>query len=176
MEHRGKSVDKVGSTVLHIAVLSGDVNLVQFALGQGIDIECSDGSDRPALHYAAGGADSSDKSSEICEFLLERGAKVIRQSGQTGHTPITCLLSAANSVMVKIDSRTIASVVETLPVLVDYGAKVDGKFKCDNILALGTRGEVDEVFREVLMRHMAKMNALQSIGDNACLSNMLAGA
>lgn len=148
-----KTVDDNGETALHYAAMAGDIDLIRLALEQGINIESSTNSDYSALHYAA-----VHGQHKACEFLLKHGAMVSRKSTITGHTPLSLFLSEC------VDSSA-DRLVQTLHVLLDYGAQVTDKFENKSLLEIAAAEYRSESIRDVLMHHMAKMKCFNLKAD-----------
>lgn len=129
-------IDSFGKTALHYAAMNLDVNVIQFVLEMGFDIECSDNEDYSPLHWAAtrGGPDG-------CLFLINRGAVVNKQSNKTGQTPMSLLVMHGNS---RYSSDDMAS-VQIVQILSAFGAQVDYQVEdIKSILEMAAAENVDE--------------------------------
>lgn len=154
LAHRAnvKAVDHQGKTALHYAAQNPDADVIRFVLEQGLDINCSDGENYSPLHHAA-----LNGFTEGCKFLLKRGAMVDKTGGQDGHTPVSLVVLRSEC---DCTLKTISRLTRNVQVLLESGAKVDHKVGDLSILDIGSRSNVHECMKNILIRHVAKMQFL----------------
>jgi len=70
-KHLLKEVDSLGSSLLHIAIRQGNLDLAKFLIDNGIDVNMQDNNGDTALHYCA-----EHNQYEIAKYILEHGGKL----------------------------------------------------------------------------------------------------
>ena len=95
-------------TLLHVAALIGDIEVVRILVSKGEDVNVKAGYDYTPLHGAA-----SKGHVEVIEFLVSKGANVNAKTGDDSFTP---LFSAA-----------LNNKIESVKFLVSAGADVNAK-------------------------------------------------
>lgn len=136
------ATDILGHTGLHYAAVNPRVDVLEFALSQGFDIERGNYNDYSALAWTV-----NYYIYENCELLLRRGAMVNRVSVQTGWMPL-CMAIQPRFAYNGQENRVVQ-------LLLEYGAEVT-----TNSLEVGSLSDVSDGIRNVLMQHMAKLECL----------------
>lgn len=146
------SVDKAKRTALHFAASNSyNTDIIQFVLEQGVGLECRDTAGFSALHRAASGRNFVG-----CKTLLKLGAMVNTKVGQTGYTPMYLVISnTVPSTDPFFKPGYVTTSVQTLQVLLEYGAEVD-----ESILRKAE--DHHESIRKILVAHVTKMEYLNS--------------
>ena len=110
-EDRISSSDAVGGwSPLHVAVMEGNLEIIELLLAKGADVDARDLNARSPLHYAI----IYGKEADIVKVLLEKGADVNAKDNRFGMTPLHD--AAVDRLNFKPD---------VVKLLIDYGANVD---------------------------------------------------
>lgn len=139
------AVDEWGRTALHYAAENHSVDVIEFVLKQGFDIESRDRDDHSPIHHAV-----ALGSPEGCELLLRSGAMINRKSGQTGLSPLSCLLA-------NMSISSMPRGVSVVRILLEYGAQVSDRVGGHSILEIAAGQHVGQRIRNALLGHMARM-------------------
>lgn len=133
-------INRLGMTSLHFAAQNHlHIDVLEFMLDRGFDIERGCNQDFSALFYAAfsGGP-------KACELLLKRGAMVNRRSDMSGDIPLTVAIKSWNE-------RPQCEKERVLEVLLEYGAyAAEGK----KISGEGTKQGKCRSIRRILARYL----------------------
>lgn len=149
-----KVTDIHGRTALHYAALNiNNIDVIQFVLEQGFDIECSDHHGYSPLHYAATIGNAGG-----CEFLLEHGAMVNKKNMQTEHTPLSGVVYSSYKLQ---DDLTRMRYVRVLQKILEFGANVSHKIQHESILEIAADEQINQLIRDTLIQHMAKLTSLE---------------
>lgn len=143
-----------GWTAIHLAAMNSDVDMIQWVLAQGFDIEGTDNDDYSALHHAA-----AKGNHQVCEFLLQSGAMVNKTSRKTNHTPMSLLLSKCKWWEHRVTKRT-QHLTQTVYVLLDHGAKVADKLNQKSMLEIAAGARHNGCLRNAMTQHIARMKYL----------------
>ena len=91
------------------------VEVIQYLLDKGVDINHADDEGNIALHYAARGAHSS-----IVKMLLDKGTQVDKQN-QKGETPLMSPFGSFDILLVRLASSFPTNALKTIKLLVEQG-------------------------------------------------------
>lgn len=141
------TVTKDGQMALHFAAKNHQhVNVLEFVLNQGCDIERGDETDYSALHVAV-----TSGNSEGCKLLLKRGASVNRRSSVTDETPL------ASAVKSWVPGLSKADIIQ---LLLENGADVADMVRGMSVFEIAVKqGGYSFISSApgLLMQHMARM-------------------
>lgn len=141
---------------LHFAACNrNNVDSLQFVLDQKCDLDRGDEHDLTALHYA-----TWNRNLEGCKILLKRGSMVNRKSIKIGHTPLSLIIEGPRDYVENSPPEFVTSWAQTVQLLLDNGADMSEKVQSESILEIAAKANGQQRLREVLMRHMAKMEYL----------------
>lgn len=156
-----RAVDENGWTAVHYAVRNHRVDVLQFVLHQGLDIDGGDYEDHSPLYEAA-----LNSCFEVCEFLLKCSAKVNRESSETDESPLSYVISeiSGEAQIRRNPDRTefVESRASIVDLLLEYGARVAHNADGQSILERAAEEDNFQCIRNVLIRHIAKMEYLKS--------------
>ncbi|PRC90614.1 ankyrin repeat domain-containing protein [Solimicrobium silvestre] len=88
--------DWSGDSPLHIAVILGDISIVEVLLDNGADVNALDERQFTALHFAA-----MKNNAEIIVVLLDKGADR-NIKNDDGRKPLDCAISAGSSAAISV--------------------------------------------------------------------------
>ncbi|MDX8413469.1 MAG: ankyrin repeat domain-containing protein [Mariprofundales bacterium] len=135
----GTFVDSSGATALHVAAMTGRVDLIQVLLDAGMNVDVKDNAGDTPLHYAARGLYP-----EAVRLLVAHGATVNRRNNH-GKSPLNDCINSAYSMNVnkqspedlaKLGSSTIEIVSSIRSKLLEV---------CSTLLKLGATPDADQL-------------------------------
>jgi len=86
-----------GQTLLHLALLRDDFDLIKLLVAKGADLRVKDNKGWNSVHYAARFCNS-----EIMQFVLDTNKDGLEEKDNKGNTPLFCAVHRADLEMVKL--------------------------------------------------------------------------